>query len=168
MSENIEITTAIVSEITSKTYGYDLGVNKNENICKAINKVLKGEKIDRITLEKIICHLFDKSFFREDISRFNKIIGTMANLILIVKEYLSNEENIVKKTCKELGITQKELAEKFGLTASAISQWDNEVPKTAQIALELMIENNQLKKDLKYIIEGQKTLNRLTAKNLDN
>ena len=32
------------------------------------------------------------------------------------------EKNIIKKTCKELGITQKELAEKFDLSASAISQ----------------------------------------------
>jgi transcriptional regulator with XRE-family HTH domain len=35
------------------------------------------------------------------------------------------EENSVKKTCKELGITQKELAEKIGVSSNAISNWKN-------------------------------------------
>ncbi|EJF07121.1 putative transcriptional regulator [Thiovulum sp. ES] len=34
-----------------------------------------------------------------------------------------NEENLVKKTCRELGITQKELAEYFGVTPKAVSNW---------------------------------------------
>jgi transcriptional regulator with XRE-family HTH domain len=69
--------------------------------------------------------------------------------------------NIVKKTCRELGITQKELAEKFGLTASAISQWDNDVPRTAQVALELMIENYHLKNKLQKIIEIRNIISHL-------
>lgn len=54
--------------------------------------------------------------------------------------------SIVKRACKELGINQKELAERLGITPSAVSNWANDVPKTAQLALELMVENNQLKK----------------------
>lgn len=75
--------------------------------------------------------------------------------------------NIVKRACKELGITQKELAEKLGITPSAISQWGNDVPKTTQVAIELIIENNQLKKDIKAILEGQAVLNRLAVQILD-
>lgn len=75
--------------------------------------------------------------------------------------------NIVKRACKELGITQKELADRLGITPSAISQWGNDVPKTAQVAIELMMENNQLKKDIKVILEGHAVLNRLAVKNLD-
>lgn len=78
------------------------------------------------------------------------------------------EPNIVKLTCKELGITQKELADKFGISTSAISQWGTDIPKTAQVALELMIENHQLKKDLKTLVEGHKTLSRLAVQNLDS
>jgi DNA-binding XRE family transcriptional regulator len=33
------------------------------------------------------------------------------------------EVNLVKKTCKELGITQKELAEKIGVTSHTITNW---------------------------------------------
>lgn len=77
------------------------------------------------------------------------------------------QDNIVKRACKELGVTQKELAEKLGITPSAISQWGNDVPKTTQVAIELMIENNQLKKDIKVILEGHAVLNRLAVQNLD-
>jgi transcriptional regulator with XRE-family HTH domain len=33
------------------------------------------------------------------------------------------EENLVKKTCRELGITQKELAEKTGIAEQTIRNW---------------------------------------------
>jgi DNA-binding XRE family transcriptional regulator len=36
------------------------------------------------------------------------------------------EANLVKKTCRELGITQKELAEKIGVTPHTISRWSKE------------------------------------------
>jgi DNA-binding transcriptional regulator YiaG len=35
----------------------------------------------------------------------------------------NKEENLVKKTCRELGITQKELAEKIGVNAKTVSDW---------------------------------------------
>ena len=78
-----------------------------------------------------------------------------------------DETNQIKKACKILNITQKELAERIGITPSAISQWGNEIPKTAQVALELMIENDMLKKDLKAIIKGHEVLNKLAVQNLD-
>lgn len=73
---------------------------------------------------------------------------------------MSEEQNIVKKVCKELNITQKELAEKFGITTSAISQWNEDIPKTAQVALELLIENKKLKDDLHIIKKAHEILHR--------
>lgn len=78
----------------------------------------------------------------------------------------NNEENIVKRTCQELGLTQKELANLVGVTTSAISQWNSEVPRMAEVALTLLIENHHLKKDIESILNGQKTIQRLlTNKN---
>ena len=55
-------------------------------------------------------------------------------------------ENIVKKVCKELGITQKELAEMLEVSTSAVSLWSKgDIPKTAKVALELLLENKKLK-----------------------
>ncbi|WOE69110.1 helix-turn-helix transcriptional regulator [Hydrogenimonas thermophila] len=47
------------------------------------------------------------------------------------------QENIVKKVCKELGITQKELAERLGVSADTISNWAKGKTKTPKWALEL-------------------------------
>jgi transcriptional regulator with XRE-family HTH domain len=51
------------------------------------------------------------------------------------------EENLVKKTCKELGITQKELAVYFGVTPKAVSDWAKErynLPKNFKIITDLI------------------------------
>ena len=68
-----------------------------------------------------------------------------------------NEENLVKKTCKELGITQKELANRTGISERAITNWaSNRVnpPKSFYKTVELLKkedELNILKKSLKII-----------------
>lgn len=60
---------------------------------------------------------------------------------------IENEENIVKKVCKEFDITQKELAEMLDIPQGTMSRWQNDnIPKMAKLALELMIENNNYKK----------------------
>jgi predicted transcriptional regulator len=58
------------------------------------------------------------------------------------------EENLVKKTCRELGITQKELAEKTGFTTQSISKWNNgsKIPIYAIKHFNILIENKKLLK----------------------
>lgn len=113
-------------------------------------------------------------FFRTGIYDAEKNKNSLGYIEYIESKYQKKntntafDENIVKRTCKELGITQKELADKFGISTSAISQWGADIPKTAQVALELMIENHQLKKDLKTLVEGHKILSRLAVQNLDS
>lgn len=60
------------------------------------------------------------------------------------------EENIVKKVCAELGITQRELAEIIKVNSGTPAQWvtKGEVPPTYQYLLELMIENKNLKEKI--------------------
>lgn len=80
-----------------------------------------------------------------------------------------SSENIVKKVCKELGITQKELAEMLGVNPSAVSQWNVETPKMAEKTLELLLENHKLKKDLKEIIKAHRIIHKyLDVKDLDS
>jgi DNA-binding XRE family transcriptional regulator len=57
------------------------------------------------------------------------------------------EENLVKKTCKELGITQKELAEMFGVTPHTVTDWGRgNLTKIHKFALNgLITENKYLK-----------------------
>lgn len=72
---------------------------------------------------------------------------------------MSEEQNIVKKVCTELGITQKELAEELGMKATALSNWANgDIPQIAQKALELLLENKKLKDDLNIIKKAHEIL----------
>ena len=52
-----------------------------------------------------------------------------------------SEENLVKKTCRELGITQKELAKYFGVTPKTVSDWAMkryEIPKNFELVVDLI------------------------------
>jgi len=56
-------------------------------------------------------------------------------------------ENIIKQTCKELGITQKALAEEMGVSQTTMTSWakpETDVPQWAIKMLELM------KNEMKY------------------
>lgn len=90
-------------------------------------------------------------------------------LIDVVREFVKsnpasfkkNETNIVKKVCKELGITQKELAEMLDVLPSAVSNWANgQIPKMAQLALELLLENKSLKSDMEILKKAHQILHR--------
>jgi len=62
-----------------------------------------------------------------------------------------NDENIVKKTCKELGMTYKELGEAIGYSEPAIKKAlaNNNVSKPMQKAINLYIETLNLKTQIK-------------------
>lgn len=52
------------------------------------------------------------------------------------------------KVCEILGITRQELANKLGISTATINSWTSDparVSQTTKIALELMIENHELK-----------------------
>jgi len=53
---------------------------------------------------------------------------------------LEKEENLVKKTCRELNITQKELANTLGVSPNTISNWNKgKIDKINKVLLESMI-----------------------------
>ncbi len=51
------------------------------------------------------------------------------------------EENLVKKTCRELGITQKELAERIGVTERSLSRYITSMPKNIENHINLIVDN---------------------------
>jgi DNA-binding XRE family transcriptional regulator len=67
------------------------------------------------------------------------------------------EENLVKKTCRELGITQKELAEIFGVTPHTVTNWVRgrmeELHKKALHGLICEKKYKEIRVNLKNIIE---------------
>lgn len=61
-----------------------------------------------------------------------------------------------KEVCNTLGISRIELAEKLGLSKATVDSWsdNSRISKTAQVALELMLENHNLKRIIKNFQEG--------------
>jgi len=61
-----------------------------------------------------------------------------------------NEENIVKQTCKELGVTQKELAEIMGVNVGTPAQWSSkgDIPNMAKKFMIVLVEDKKHKEQL--------------------
>lgn len=72
------------------------------------------------------------------------------------------EENIVKRVCKELNITQAELGRQLDIPASTINTWaSGKIPKMAEVALTLMLENKQQKEILEAIKKARDFIGRI-------
>ena len=73
------------------------------------------------------------------------------------------EENLVKKVCREYDITQTELAKELDIPKGTISRWvsTKKIPRTAELALNLMLKNRELENQLKSFKIFREALNRL-------
>ena len=71
-----------------------------------------------------------------------------------------NEENIVKRVCRELNITQKELANRLGTHLTTVQKWvsSNELPNMALKSLDLLLENEKNKEIIKTYKKFQELL----------
>ena len=70
---------------------------------------------------------------------------------------MEKEENLVKKTCRELGINQKQLAEKIGISDRTLSRYaTNIIPKNIELHLKLLLQlknKNEIIQNLKFTIK---------------
>jgi hypothetical protein len=76
-------------------------------------------------------------------------------------------ENIVKKVCKELGLTYRELGERIGVKESSLAVMvskDN-ISEQIQKAIELLIENENYKKEMKEYTQLKTILQKLSSQN---
>lgn len=75
---------------------------------------------------------------------------------------MEKEENIVKRVCKELGVTQAELARQLDVSPATISDWaKGNIPKMAEMALMLMLENKEIKQHLENVKNFYQTLQKI-------
>jgi DNA-binding XRE family transcriptional regulator len=81
------------------------------------------------------------------------------------KEVKNSEENLVKKTCRELGITQKELAERIGYGYSTIKSIasGNPISENLKTSISLLVRNYQLEQELKTVKEFKSNLKTFLA-----
>lgn len=64
---------------------------------------------------------------------------------------MEEKENIIKATCKELGLTYKQLGELIGYSESALNNASRQdkISEPLKKAIELYLENLKLKEELK-------------------
>lgn len=65
------------------------------------------------------------------------------------------------KTCEILGISRQELADKLGISVATINSWTSDparISQTTRVALELMIENHELKMIIIKAKEAQEAI----------
>lgn len=65
------------------------------------------------------------------------------------------------KTCEILGISRQELADKLGISVATINSWTSDparISKITKVALELMIENYNLKQIIIKAKEAQEAI----------
>jgi hypothetical protein len=65
------------------------------------------------------------------------------------------------KVCEILGISRQELADKLGISVATINSWTSDparISQTTRVALELMIENHELKMIIIKAKEAQEAI----------
>lgn len=69
---------------------------------------------------------------------------------LYVLEWHYEKQNIVKRVCKELGITQRELADRIGMSADSLRTLSakGQISMQTEAAINLVLENENLKREL--------------------
>lgn len=77
---------------------------------------------------------------------------------------MAEDENIVKRTCKELGLTQKELAERLDVSKPSVDRWAStgEIPDSSKKLIEFLVENEKLKNELLELKQALKVLHKHT------
>lgn len=150
------------------------------------------DKLDSISNERIVIFgtLKDKIHIQTEIKRGNEkqIISEVKPQITQILSYepfcheggnhiifknVKTEEvfyciewhyNLIKETCKELGLTYKQLGEKVGYSESALNNASRQekISEPLTFAINLYLENLKLKEEL----EDFKTLKKILAKTL--
>lgn len=116
----------------------NLTISQQILLCRAL---LNNMDISKMDLKKINYESLDNDI--EAISKGKKQLGD------IVYEFIK-DENVVKATCKEFGITYRELGESIGYKPDTINKAAStgEVSDQLKKAIEMFIENVKLKKQL--------------------
>lgn len=68
-----------------------------------------------------------------------------------IEWHYATEANLIKKTCKELGLTYKQLGEKIGYSEATLNKnaSTGEISKSIEVAINLYLETLELRKQLK-------------------
>ena len=153
MNKICDIVKALDNALKKKDMHIELGQldNKWSDIIEGIQHIVHEKKCDADTAIEAFIDKHPELFGQKYIDgQVDKLFGEKCN------------DNIVKRVCKELGLTQKELAERLGIPQPTMARWaTGEVPDQSKKLLELFLENTKLKKDLQEVANAVKVLDKI-------
>jgi DNA-binding transcriptional regulator YiaG len=119
-----------------------LGTNE---FAKEFSTKFANEIVSKFNSRDWIFNAIDVLEWIDQYSEKIEIIQENAHKENLVKSIKSKKQNIVKKICKELGITQKNLAEVLEVPEGTVSSWavKNEIPRLGKKAIEFYMLNKK-------------------------
>lgn len=129
------------------------------------NKTNKYGGKNKEDVERAIDEIIDRGYLNKPVNYGENIqddIVITASICYDIENQMIDKINIVKKVCAEFGITQAELGRQLDVPASTIGTWaSGKIPKMAEVALTLMIENKEQKEILDAIKKARDFIGRI-------
>ena len=137
--------------------------NKYAELCVEQYIKINPENSIKITKDSVL------NIINDDEVIYNIVADSLPSIVMsdeekaicngIITYIMFNNLNLIKRTCKELGLTYKQLGEKIGVKESTLNKLAStgEISEQIEAAIKLYIEN----KELKSKVEEIETLKRL-------
>ena len=143
-----------------------LSYNKKKYVDLVVNnKTNKYGGKNKEDVERAIDEIIDRGYLNKPVNYSENIqddIVITASICNYIENQMIDKINIVKKVRAELGITQAELGRQLDVPASTIGTWaSGKIPKMAEVALTLMIENKEQKEILDAIKKARDFIGRI-------
>ncbi len=144
-------------------WGYKNGSSVVRTAILLLNEVIYNYDVENEIYEKMA-----SDFANEVLSIFQQNAPARLEerkIIAWIDKYkeshsVSTGENIVKKVCTELEITQKELAEELGVDDGTVRKWSSagKAPDMAERFMICLLENKKLKSDFEILRKAHKII----------
>lgn len=134
-----------------KVFGDETSAGDEGVIAESIKNINDKFKLSEQQIDEALAFLYSikNSFLgKTKQTPFNQILNELIPQII---KHLKLEENLIKKTCKELGLTYKQLGEKIGYSEATLNKnaSTGEISKSIEVAINLYLETLELRKQLK-------------------
>ncbi|OIO17013.1 MAG: hypothetical protein AUJ81_03005 [Helicobacteraceae bacterium CG1_02_36_14] len=162
----LQLSFSILCQLSTVEFAKEHAINFNTEVVKGLNNrdwilnsvdVLKWIDNHSEKIEIVQQHAEEENKIHDQ----NKIINAQNKITTAQKKVKPKKSNIVKNICKELGITQKSLAEILEVPEGTVSSWavKNELPRLGKKAIEFYI----LSKKNQDIVDSYKNFTKLLA-----
>jgi len=162
----LQLSFSILCQLSTVEFAKEHAINFNTEVVKGLNNrdwilnsvdVLKWIDNHSEKIEIVQQHAEEENKIHDQ----NKIINAQNKITTAQKKVKPKKSNIVKNISKELGITQKSLAEILEVPEGTVSSWavKNELPRLGKKAIEFYI----LSKKNQDIVDSYKNFTKLLA-----